>query len=307
VNGESDGFPGLVLDRYAHILVAKVYTRAWKPWLTTVLDLTRKELPDVTTVVQRSSRNLQIPEKGGAGGGVSDGAVLAGEAIGGDERIAFHENGLKFETEPVRGQKTGFFLDQRENRERVRALANGRDMLNVFSFSGAFSVYAAAGGARSITDVDISRHALASAERNFRLNREIPAVAAAAAQREAVKADAFRWLEEAVEARRRWGLIVIDPPSLAPRAADREAGMRAYRRLLRAGLQLVEPGGDLVFASCSSQVRPDDFVALVDRELRAHAALDFRRTGFYGHAADHPATFPEAEYLKAVFLRRGAG
>src|ERR1019366_6189332 len=128
--------------------------------------------------------------------------------------ILFQENGIRFEADVVRGQKTGFFLDQRENRREVETLAHGLRVLNAFSFSGGFSVYAARGGAASVTDLDISAHALESAKRNFALNKNFPGVAAC--RHETVQADAFEWIEKTAE---KFDLIVLDPPSLAQRAA----------------------------------------------------------------------------------------
>ena len=161
INGENDGWPGFVLDRYADTAVIKIYTPAWQPWLETVLPHITA-LPGIERVVLRRSRNA-----GGVDG--EPGEMLYGDAP--DGPVIFKENGLLFEADVLRGQKTGFFLDQRDNRQRVRDFARGKHVLNLFSFSGAFSVAAVAGGANSVTDVDISAHALASGARNFQLNR----------------------------------------------------------------------------------------------------------------------------------------
>src|SRR5207244_173321 len=159
-----------------------------------------------------------------------DGAIWFGSPP--IETVMFRENGLHFEADVLRGQKTGFFLDQRENRRLVESLAQGRSVLNAFSFSGGFSLYAARGGANSVTDLDISAHALASAGRNFAVNQSDANVARC--QHESVQADTFDWLEK--NAARQFGLIVLDPPSFAKREAGRANAIQAYERLSSLGV-----------------------------------------------------------------------
>ena len=173
INGESDGWPGLVLDRYDATLVLKVYTAAWLPRLAEVTALFWAQL-NPERIILRMSRNLdRLRDRGKASPGgspvetagtsrVRDGELLRGPPLEGP--VVFQETGLRFEADVVRGQKTGFFLDQRENRRGVESLSGGRRVLNAFSFSGGFSLYAARGGAVSVTDLDISAHALAGAE-----------------------------------------------------------------------------------------------------------------------------------------------
>src|SRR6266545_379179 len=174
IHGESDGWPGLVLDRYDATLVLKLYTAAWLPRLDEVIALIRQEL-NPANLVLRLSRNIQDVARtrfrreegwlafGGEGSGEQPKPV--------SDLVIFQESGLRFEADVVKGQKTGFFLDQRENRRRVETFAAGREVLNAFSFSGGFSLYAARGGATSVTDLDISEHALLNAKRNFALNQ----------------------------------------------------------------------------------------------------------------------------------------
>lgn len=201
VNGESDGFPGLVLDRYADTLVLKVYTAAWFPHLPLLLGLLETRFPGFRAVL-RLSRNI---EGRAEAAGLRDGQTLVGEEPGGP--VIFCETGLRFEADVVRGQKTGFFLDQRENRRRVEGLAKGRRVLNAFSFSGGFSLYAARGGAKEVVSLDISAHALAGAARNFALNGDDLQVAACL--HETVQADVFEWL---TQTKRSFDLVVLDPP-----------------------------------------------------------------------------------------------
>src|SRR5262245_37170480 len=207
INGESDGWPGLVLDRYDTTLVLKLYTGAWLMRLEEITELIRARL-NPSNLVLRLSRNLgsRSPIR-------RDGELLLAESAGPEAGapVVFVETGLRFQADVQRGQKTGFFLDQRENRRKVESLAHGRRVLNAFSFSGGFSLYAARGGALSTTDLDLSSHALESAKENFELNADDKSVARC--RHELVQADAFEWLKG--NPRRSFDLIVLDPPSFA--------------------------------------------------------------------------------------------
>ncbi|HAV64259.1 MAG TPA: 23S rRNA (cytosine(2499)-C(5))-methyltransferase, partial [Verrucomicrobiales bacterium] len=259
LNGESDGWPGLVLDRYADVFVLKLYTAAWLPHLNRVAGLIVEQLRPAALVL-RFSRNMA---PAAAAAGLSDGQLLRGRLD--SDVVVFREAGLLFEADVRRGQKTGFFLDQRENRMHVGRLAAGREVLNLFSHAGGFSVHAAAGGARACTDVDLSRHALAAAERNFQLNREHPRVGAC--RHAVVQADVFAWLETVRQVPH--DLVVVDPPSLARRESEKAGALDAYRRLAASAWQLVRPGGVLVAASCSAHVKSAEFFQTVRGALSA--------------------------------------
>lgn len=295
VHGESDGLPGLVLDRYAATVVAKLYSHAWVPWLADLLPELLARQP-AERVVLRLSRQLQaLP---GPLHGLSDGLTVVGEPP--DGPLIYRENGLRFEVDPVRGQKTGTFLDQRDNRARVRELAPGRRVLNVCSYAGGFSVAAAAGGATEVLSVDLNRHALQAAERNMALNADRPAVVAA--RHEVLAGDAFEVLADLADAGRRFDLIVIDPPAFARRRAQVERALGAYARLAGLGLSLLEPGGTIVLASCSAPVTPQAFrEAMLAAAVRAGRPL--RDVVETGHAVDHPTDFAESRYLKGLFAR----
>jgi 23S rRNA (cytosine1962-C5)-methyltransferase len=296
IHGESDGWPGLVLDRYGTTLVLKLYTAAWLPRLDEIVALLKEKIP-CERIVLRLSRNLQTfaerrsPTR-------RDGEIMFSKRAGSETGapIIFYENGIRFEADVLRGQKTGFFLDQRENRREVETLSRGRRVLNAFSFSGGFSVYAARGGAKSVTDLDISAHALESAKRNFALNKNFPAVAAC--RHETVQADAFAWIEKTAE---KFDLIVLDPPSLAKRAAEREGAIRAYERLNALGIARLARDGILVAGSCSAHVTAAEFFDTV-RRAAVKSGRRFSELKTTLHPADHPAAFKEAEYLKAVYL-----
>ncbi len=292
INGENDGWPGFVLDRYAETAVIKIYTPAWLPWLDTVLPRI-KELPGIERIVLRRSRNA-----GGVDG--EPGEVLFGEAP--DGPVIFKENGLLFEADVLRGQKTGFFLDQRDNRQRVREFARGKHVLNLFSFSGAFSVAAVAGGANSVTDVDISAHALASGARNFQLNRTPGSGFPRKYRRDEIKADVFKWIKNP-PADTTWGTVIVDPPALARRGAEREGALLAYARLNRSAMNLVGIGGTLISCSCTAHISADEFFSTIAREIvgNKNSWREVQRTE---HARDHRVTVDEMRYLKAVYWRR---
>ena len=292
IHGESDGWPGLVLDRYDTTLALKLYTAAWLPRMDETLALIKAQIPS-ERIVLRLSRNLQAAAAKDFQ--QHDGQILFGAPPEG--AVIFCENGVRFEADVIRGQKTGFFLDQRENRREVETLAAGRRVLNAFSFSGGFSVYAARGGAKSVTDLDISAHALESAKRNFALNRNFPAVAAC--RQETVQADAFDWIEKAPA---KFDLIVLDPPSLAKRASESEGAVRAYERLNSLGINLLARDGVLVAGSCSAHVPAAEFFDAVQRAAMK-SGRKFSELKTMRQPPDHPAGFKEAEYLKVIDLK----
>ncbi len=295
VSGESDFLPGLVLDRYEATLVLKLYTAAWLPHLAEV----RAAIDAVLAperVVLRLARAIAgvCAERAG----LADGAILSGPAL--DGPIVFRENGLRFRCDPVHGQKTGFFLDQRENRARFGALARGKSVLNAFSYSGGFSVYAARGGAESVVSLDASAAALDDARANFALNADVPEVARA--RHECVCDDAFAALARFAAERRRFGLIVIDPPAFAKARREVAGALSAYARLAELGSAVLAPGGEIAIASCSARVDAGALASAIEAGAkRARRDLvEWQRTA---HAVDHPVRFKEGAYLKCIWLR----
>ena len=292
IHGESDGWPALVLDRYDSTLVLKIYSAAWLSRLDEILALFKEKMP-CERIVLRLSRNIQpLAEKRFHR---RDGQMLFGSPPVG--AVIFSENGIRFEADVLRGQKTGFFLDQRENRAEVEKLAHGKKVLNAFSFSGGFSVYAARGGATSVTDLDISAHALESAKRNFALNENFSGVANC--RHETVQADCFDWLEKTAG---KFDLIVLDPPSLAKRATEREGAIRAYERVNSHGIMRLSRDGILVAGSCSAHVSAVEFFDAV-RRAAVKSGRKFTELKTLQHPPDHPASFKEAEYLKVMYLK----
>jgi 23S rRNA (cytosine1962-C5)-methyltransferase len=292
INGESDSWPGLVLDRYGDVLVLKLYTFAWCSRLPMLVELLQS-VTHPASLVLRLSRNVQPSF---ASAGYRDAQILSGEPI--NAPVIFRESGLRFEADVLAGQKTGFFLDQRENRRAVEKLARGADVLNAFSFTGGFSLYAARGGARSVASLDISSHALTGAGRNFALNREQLAIASC--RQEIIQANAFDWLE--ANAERMFDLVVLDPPSLAKKETERAGAIRAYGKLAASAMRHLCPRGALVAASCSAHVSAEEFFGAVT-EAATTSRRTFTQLNTTRHAPDHPATFPEAEYLKCISLR----
>lgn len=288
--GENDGLPGAVLDRYAGTYVLKLYSTAWIPHLSGLLEA-------IVAVVAPERVILRFPATVAARTaelhGLADGDTVIGEAPEGP--VEFRENGLAFEADVVRGQKTGFFLDQRENRQRVRALAKGLSTLNVCSHAGGFSVYAAAGGAPSVASLDISPRALDGARRSFALNPELESV-----PHELLVGNAFDLLPRLAREGRQFGLVIVDPPSFAMREADREGALASYRTLNARAAALVAPGGWLVACSCSAHVDEVAFEEAVRAGLRGKPCTLVERTG---HALDHPVTYREGRYLKALWFR----
>lgn len=292
VHGENDGLPGLVVDRYADTAVVKLYTPAWFPHLGDVLDVLSERSPS-RRIVLRLGRSVATGETFG----LADGDTLVGDAPTGP--VMFHERGLLLEADVVHGQKTGHFLDQRDNRALVRSMAAGLDVLDVFSSTGGFSVSAAAGGAASVHMVDQSAPAVATAERNLAHNRRLAEVRRCSTH--ATVGDAFEVLAALARRDQRFDLVVVDPPSFASNRGAVPRALAAYGRLTRLALAVTKPGGILVQCSCSSRVSSDEFVQSV-LAAAASAGRDVHVTRRTGHAVDHPIGFEHGEYLKAVHL-----
>lgn len=297
VHGENDGLPGLVIDRYGHIAVVKLYSAAWIPHLSVLVPLLLEVLPS-RSVVLRLARHLRADGAAPLPAGLDEGASLFGPDV--LEPVPYLEHGLHFEADVVRGQKTGSFLDQRDNRARVGALSDGASVLDVFSCTGGFSVHAAAGGARSVHSVDASPFAIAAAERAMALNADRAEVAAC--RHETTVGEAFATMERLVDRRAKFDIVIIDPPSFASTAAAVPRALGAYQRLTTLGLALVASGGVLVQASCSSRVVEADFARAV-HAAAGIAGFELEEIARTGHPLDHPIGFAEGAYLKAIFAR----
>ncbi len=278
--GEGDGLPGLVVDRYGDYNVVLTYAPSVSrllPWLVPALD---RVLPARGTIQKRGSEL----------------ALLSGELP--PDRVEVLENGLRFQVAIGAGQKSGLFLDQRENRAHVESLSGGKRVLNLFSYTGGFSLYAVRGGATTVTSVDVSRGALDDARASFELN------GFSAENHEFVAQDVFEYLERAASKGQRFGLVICDPPSFAKSRDQLRKALRAYERVNRLALKVVEPGGLFASASCTSQVSPEAFRGVLG-EAAGRAKLRLQMIHEAGHAVDHPvmASHIEGRYLKYVVSR----
>ncbi len=293
VNGENDGLPALVVDVYDRVAVIKLYSEIWFPHLRNVVDAVLASTK-AEAVVLRLARNLA--EKNSYG--LDDGDVIVGEVP--DGPVLFSEGNLTFEADVQTGQKTGHFLDQRANRLHVGRLAGGKRVLDVFASTGGFTVHAAAGGATSVHAVDASGPTLEVLQRNLDHNADLAAVRDCTITTNVT--DAFDALGNLSRAGRKFDLVVVDPPSFAQKAATVGRARAAYAKLTKLAIGLVEDGGILVQASCSSRVTPTEFFDTVTEAAEEHGATftELRRTG---HDVDHPVTFDEGEYLKAGYWR----
>jgi len=278
IHGENDGMPGLVLDRYGDAFVLKLYTAAWLPHLRTLVPLIDEQLHP-SSLVLRFSREVV----NNSAAKLVDGVALIGTTP--TEPVLFHEHGLIFEADVVHGQKTGHFLDQRDNRAKLRPLAKDKRVLDLFACTGGFSVFAAAGGATAVHSVDLSAAALETAQRNMAHNGFINNVQRC--EHTVQAGDVFDVLQAFGEQKRRFDIVIVDPPSFARKQLDHDRALHAYRRLTRLALDVVEDGGVLIQSSCSSRVHADEFFAGVHSAAAAttHRITEMLRTT---HAADHP-------------------
>lgn len=281
--GEGDGVPGFIADVYDSTAVIKFDGGApeafYQPlaiaeWLIQNLQLDR--------VV------LRTRERGRAG------EILVGDPI--DQPIEFLEHGLKFTADVLAGQKTGFFLDQRDNRGLIRQLAQGKSVLNLFSFNGGFSVAAGAGGATRVVSVDIAQPAIEAADFHWQLNHLPPN------NHEAIAMDCFAYLQQST--REKFDIVICDPPSFAPNEKSRPQALAAYAKLAQLSAKVTVPGGWLALASCSSHV---DHATFLDTNLEALGRARRKATLIADRClpCDHPTPFamPELRYLKFLLLQ----
>ncbi len=284
VHAEGDGLPGLVVDRYGDWAVVELYEAAWEAYLDAVAAFLTTSLGCAAVLVRR-------PYAGRAPVAVRVGSVPSGP-------VPVREGRLLLPADLMGGQKTGLFLDQRENRRRVAELAAGCEVLNLFSYSGGFAVAALLAGATAAVNVDASGAALALAREAYRLNG-LPV-----AEADFVRGNAFLVARELAAAGRRFDLVVVDPPALVKRQGDLPRGLAAYRDINSQALHLVRPGGILVTASCSALVSQEQFAGAL---LAAAVAAGRQVTVFErrGAGPDHPVALacPEMEHLKVLFCR----
>ncbi|MGH8662018.1 MAG: class I SAM-dependent rRNA methyltransferase [Burkholderiales bacterium] len=288
LHGESDGLPGVVTDRYGDTLVLQLTSAGADHWREAIADALL-EAAGASRIWERSDVEVRALE------GL---APATGPVRGAREptRIIVSEHGIRFEVDLERGHKTGFYLDQRENRLRVRHLARGREVLDGFCYTGGFALNAAAGGARSVFALDSSAEALALGKANARQN--------GLAGVDWVGGDVFAMLRHLRDARRQFDLIVLDPPKFAPTAAHAGKAARAYKDINLLAFKLLRPGSQLMTFSCSGGVSAELFQKIV-AGAALDAGVDAQIVERLGAGPDHPVAlnFPEGEYLKGLICR----
>ena len=280
---EADGLSGLIADQYADVVALQVGSKVWEPWLPVAIDEVKSATGAPCVFVRAEGE--AVKREG------------LREDLGGDpapEVVVIRENGFVFEAGLAGGQKTGFYLDQRENRRKVAAYAKGREVLSAYCYTGAFEVCAAHAGAKKIVGWDSSESALAQARRHHELNPSGVPV-------EYEAADVARRLRLARDRRESWDLIILDPPRMVTRREGLEKGLRAYKDVNLLGIKLLRPGGILATFSCSGLVDMENFRMMIG--WAAHdAGRRVRIVETLGQPADHPVPVeaPECEYLKGL-------
>lgn len=280
LNGEGDRIPGLTCDVYGNVAVFRVDGHAAERWISPASRLIKRLLNVEHIAVRRS-------------------VIYAGDndkaewLEGGVDEVTFLENGIQFVADPIHGQKTGFFLDQRANRARLAEVCRGRRLLNLFGYTGGFSVAAAMAGAAQTTTVDLAKPAIDTAIRHFEMNDLYPQA------HQFIASDVFAYLEDFAPGRAPFDVVVCDPPSFAHRRADLERATDAYVRLFSRVFEIMPSGSHVALASCSSHIHANTFKNIVVQAAML-SGVTYVLQGMWGADIDHPtlAMFPEGDYLQ---------
>ena len=286
--GENDGFPGLIADIYATVLVVKIYSEIWLPYLEIILPILQ-QTSQVSTIVIRLSRSLQQSKSHQ----LKDGAVVYGSLE--NPVVHFIEHGVKFSANVIKGHKTGYFLDHRANRKQVGLWSKGKTVLDVFSYAGGFSVHALSNGAREVASLDVSKQALHLALYNAQLNVH-------SGTHRVIAGDAFMELKKLIANRTTFDVVVIDPPSFAKQASEIPLAKKKYAQLALLGVQLTSKNGLLVLASCSSRIIADSFFN-INISVLSSTNRKYKTVLKTHHDSDHPVSFSEGAYLKCGYYR----
>ncbi|MDZ4786449.1 MAG: class I SAM-dependent rRNA methyltransferase [bacterium] len=286
INGEGDLLPGLVCDLYADVAVIQFDGEGPRGFYDAdnIGKFIAEELK-LKCVFRKPRYNEN-----------QKGQALFGTMP--SEDVLFLENGLTFSVDIINGQKTGFFLDQRDNRQRIRHLAKDKTVLNLFGYTGGFSIYAIAGNAKSVTTVDLAKPAIEAAKKNWQLNNN------SSDKHDALAVDAFEFLETAKNNKKNWQVVIVDPPSFARAESSVEAATSSYHNLITSSILVTAKGGVMAASSCSSHINPAMFLELCEKAVstsRRRAQI----LGIYGQPEDHP--FPmscqELRYLKFILFK----
>lgn len=286
IYGEGDHMPGLIIDCYGPVAVMKLYSACWFPFMDMMI-AALSEILEVDAIILRLARNVFSDV-------YEDGSVLFGYLE--KEEIVIQEYGVLFQVNVIHGHKTGYFLDHRQNRRQVGEMSRGKSVLDVFSYSGGFTTHAAVGGASSVTSIDISSPAIALVEKNLQLNGYNGIY-------NGLVGDAFEILEQLLKDNHRYDIIVIDPPAFAKKSTEVDKALHSYGRLAVLGAQLVNQGGVLLMASCSSRVDSDLFFKTIeDQFIKSRNNMRLLNKTF--HDIDHPITISEMAYLKCGYYQK---
>ena len=292
IHAESDGIPGLIVDRYDNVLVLQSLTAGSEFWKETIADILVEET-GLQNIYERSDADVRELEGLKPVTGILRGTIT-------NYQLPIIEYDLKFQVDIEHGHKTGFYLDQRHNRHRVGKFAEGRDVLNCFCYTGGFSIHALANGAKSVLSVDSSADALSLLEENIALNN-LPAD-----RHTSLEGDVFQLLRKFRDANRSFDMIILDPPKFAPTAAHAEKASRAYKDINLLAFKLLRHGGMLFTYSCSGGID-----AALFQKIVASAALDAGADAtiieHLSQGSDHPVSlhFPEGAYLKGLVCVKG--
>ncbi|MFD2917881.1 class I SAM-dependent rRNA methyltransferase [Psychroserpens luteus] len=286
--GENDEFPSLIADVYDSVMVVKLYSEIWLPYIKTILESLVKT-SGCETVVMRLSRGLQQSSSHN----LKDGEIVYGTLE--NETVEFVEHGVNFSANVIKGHKTGYFLDHRDNRRQVGLLSKNKTVLDVFSYAGGFSVHALANGAKEVTSLDISSQALEIAVQNGKLN-DYPG------KHFTLAGDAFKILEQLISEKKKFDVVVIDPPSFAKQQSEILLAKKKYAQLARLGEKLTAREGLLVLASCSSRVTATAFYDINEQTIKS-TKRSFSVAQKTQHDIDHPIGFEEGAYLKCGYYR----
>jgi len=288
VHGESDGLPGIVVDRYAGVVVIQLSSAGGFRWRDTLVELLA-EITKAQTIFERSDAEVLQLEGLAVSVGLRHGAALAGA-------VGVEEDELQLLADVEHGHKTGFYLDQRDNRSLLRTLAPGRAVLDCFCYTGGFTLSALAGGAASVLAIDSSADSLAAARAHLELNRLSGA--------ELLEGDVFQVLRRLRDQARSFDVVVLDPPKFAPTAALAQRAARGYKDINLYAFKLLKPGGLLLTFSCSGGLSRELFQKIV-ADAAVDAGVDAQILRWLGAASDHPVAlgFPEGEYLKGLLCR----
>jgi len=292
INAEADGLPGVIADRYDEWIVCQFSTAGAEHWKSVVVDALQRLVP-CAGIYERS--DVDVREREGLAPATG---VLAGDQP--PEQIEIFENDCRYLVDVLDGHKTGFYLDQRDNRALIKRYANNADVLNAFSYTGGFGIAAVVAGATSVTHVELSEQALALAERNTALNTcEVKNSAF-------IKGDVFNVLRRFRDEGRSFGLIVLDPPKFATSKGSLMKAARGYKDINLLGMKLLKPGGVLATFSCSGIMTPELFHKVV-ADAAVDAGRDVQVIKRLQQSCDHPEglCFPEGLYLKGLLCRIG--